>query len=306
MAEVITSQRIHHEQAIRGIVTIPTTHGYRIITGGDDWTLYTCSPDLQHTLSYVNTSGPVTSLAALPDGSILGTDTEVGPFMYERLFFPDHEEYFLEEEDDAPHKSLCVLSDTLYAAIHPHSGISVIDAGEPEEIAFTIAEDALFISSQKGGRFVALNRLGQLVEWDALTLQSVRGLEGHMRLQNVCHMVALKNRRVAIVNEAHSSTVQVLTLPYNGEVPYRTFDCEDTITCLYAANSYILVGTIQGKVVIYHLPSQTLTQFICHDSPVTASALSPITVSHQGTCLESSVSRHWLITKHLKTPSYIL
>jgi len=270
MAELITYQRIHHEQAVRGIVTIPTTHGYRIVTGGDDWTLYTCSPDLQHTLSYVTTSGPVTSLAVLPDGSILGTDTEVGPFMYERLFFPDHEEYFLEEEVDAPHKNLCVLSDTLYAAIHPHSGISVIDAGEPEEIAFTISEDALLISSQKEGRFVALNSLSQLVEWDVMTLQSVRGSEGNMRLQNVLHMAAMKNRRVAIVNAASSSTVQILTLPYHGEAPYRTFECEDIITCLYAANSYILVGTVQGKVLIYHLPTQTLTHLTCHDSPVTA------------------------------------
>jgi len=266
MADLVASRRIHHKTAIRTITVFPFQNDYQIITGGDDSTLYVCESSLARGQAWVSTPDPVTQLFMTPAKTMVGLYTSGFPFLMEKFFKPSHDEW---ELDIPNHAQLCLLTPKLYAAIHPWSGITVIDSDDPEDVAFTIPEDACHIARQGEGRLLVVNQAAQLVTWNVFTMLAERGTEGCHTLKNVCLLAAIQDSHAAIVDAEDKTTLRILPLPFM-DVPYHTVACEEIITQLITSGPYSIIGTKEGSVLLYNSETDTLVRTKNHHACITA------------------------------------
>jgi WD40 repeat protein len=271
MTDLVASHRIHHGAAVRCITALKFKNDYQLITGGNDNTLYVCDSSLQRTAAWAAVPETVTNLFVTVDKCLVGLTTSGRPFLWERYFKADHEDY---ELDIAHHSQLCLLSDTLFAAIHPSAGVSVVDMESPEEIAFMIPEDALRISPQGNSKLLVLNRAAQLVSWDAASMQSTKGAEGCHSLLDVKLLVAHNDTHAAVVNRDDPTYIRILALPFHDE-PYLSVPCGASITKLVSWGSYVIAGTVTGSVIVYNVSTDTIITSTFHSYCITALQVLP-------------------------------
>lgn len=271
MADLVASHRIHHGAAIRCITALKFKNDYQLITGGNDNTLYVSDNSLQRTAAWAATPQTVTHLSITPDRCLVGLTAVGCPFLWTHFFKPHHATY---ELDIPRHRQLSFLSDTLYAAIHPSAGISVIDSEDPEEIAFMIPEEAVHISSQSAHNLLVLNKAAQLVSWNVMTMVSIRGAEGCSTLEHVKLLAAYQDTHAAIVNTEDPTCVRILALPFH-DGAHLIVPCASIITKLIVRAPYIIAGTVTGSVIVYNLSTDTIVTASFHHHRITALEVLP-------------------------------